>query len=221
MVSKLKRNIGYMVDATKPIFGDKERDQIAKAMRDGDPEKLKKLLKSPVPKLNLDGELLAFAISETSGTAYRPEEKLECLRLLFEAGAKLDSAATDDIPVYMSVAENGGPALLRLMMEQGANPNAVQKYSKQAILFEAVASYQDPEGNVRVLLEFGADPNSTALFDDATRHVSPLWRAAELERWGVCLALFEKGANSEFKTEQGKGIRDLLRDTEREFPSEG
>lgn len=105
-----------MVDVTKPILLDKERDQIARAVRDGDPEKLKKLLKLPVPKLNLDGELHAFAISETSGTAYRPEEKLECLRLRFEAGATLDSAATDDIPVYMSVAENGGLALLHLMM---------------------------------------------------------------------------------------------------------
>jgi hypothetical protein len=77
MVSKLKRNIGYMVDATKPIFWDKERDQIARAVRDEDPEKLKKLLKLPVLKLNLDGELLAFAISETSVTAYRPEGKLD------------------------------------------------------------------------------------------------------------------------------------------------
>ena len=74
---------------------------------------------------------------------------------------------------------------------------------------------------MRVLLEFGADPNSTALFDDATGQVPPLWRAAELKLWGVCLVLLEKGANSEFKTKQGRVIRDLLRDTEREFPSEG
>ncbi len=221
IVSKLKRNAGYMIQASKPIFEDKERDQIARAIRDGNPEKLKQLLQMPVQRLNEDGELLAYAIHETSGTAYRPAEKLECIKLLFEAGAILDSASTDDIPIYMSVAATGNPALLRLLFEHGANANAVQKYSKSPILFEAIESYQEPEASVRVLLEFGADPNSRAIFDDEIGLVSPLWRAAELERWGVCVALLEKGANPDFKISQGKSFQDLVQESARAFPAEG
>lgn len=221
VVRNWKRNIGYVIEDRKPIFPDKERDQIARAVRDGNPEKLKELLKSPVANLNQDGELLAFAINQTSGTAYRPDEKLACVRLLLEAGAKLDSAAEDDVPIYMSVASTGNPKLLRLMFENGADANAVQKYFKRPILFESIGCYQEPEASVRVLLEFGADPNSRAILDDETGPVSPLWQAAVLERWGVCVALLEKGADPDFKTAQGKAFRDFVRESERDFPAEG
>ncbi len=221
IIGRVKRNIGYRMQASQPLFEDKERDQIARVIREGEPDKLKKLLEIPIARLNDRGELLAYAIHETSGTAYRPAEKLECIRLLFAAGAKLDSATEDDIPIHMSVAETGNAALLRLLLEQGADANAVQKYAKRPVLFEAIGSYQDPVGSVRVLLEFGADPNSRALLDDEFGEVSPLWHAAQLERWGVCLVLLEKGANPDFSALNGKSVRDLVLESARDYPKEG
>jgi hypothetical protein len=68
----LQRGMQSRRDAAKPIFEDKERDQIARAIDNGDPEKLKKYLETtPVAKLNEDGNLLAYAINATNSTAYK------------------------------------------------------------------------------------------------------------------------------------------------------
>lgn len=218
---KMRQEAQYKLEDAKPIFKDESRDQIARAIRNGELESLKKLLQSPVEKLNEGGELLHFTISEASSTSFRPAEKLECVRLLLQAGAKFDSTKGADVPPHMAVAEVGNTALLRLLLEHGADANANQVYFNRPILFEAIGSYQDPVGSVRALLEFGADPNARALFDDEEGPVSPLWRAATLERWGVCLALIEKGADPEFKIPQGKTFRALVQESAREFPAEG
>jgi len=221
MQQKRKQEARYRLEDAKPIFEDHARDQIARAIREGELEKLKELLKTPVERLNEGGELLYYAISEASSTHYRPAEKLECVRLLFEAGAKFDSTKGADVPPHMAVADVGNATLLRLLLEQGADANAYQINFKRPILFEAVGSYQQPEATVRVLLEFGADPNATALYDDEDGLVSPLWRAATLERWGICVALLEKGANPEFKNAEGKTFRALVAESDRKFPAEG
>ena len=218
---KLRNEARYRMEDAQPIFEDKARDQIARAIRSGELEKVRELLQTPVERLNENGELLHYAISEASSTSYRPAEKLECVRLLFQAGAKFDSTKGADVPPHMAVADVGNATLLRLLLEQGADANAHQKYFKRPILFEAIGSYQEPEATVRVLLEFGADPNATAVLDDDMGAVSPLWRAAQLERWGICLALIEKGAKAEFYAKNGRSIRSMVQESEREFPAEG
>lgn len=221
LISSVKRRIGHAMQASKPIFEDNEREQIARAIQHAQIEKLKMLLQSPVPNLNKDGELLAFAVYEANGATYRLEEKLTCIRLLFEAGAQLDSTATDSIPIHFAVAETGCAPLMRFLLEKGANANAVHKYSKRAILFEAIGSYQEPEATVRALLEYGADPNVYAVLDDETGPVSALYRAGELERWGVCLVLLEKGANPDFVTKNGQTLRQMLQKIDQEYPKDG
>jgi len=221
MQRKMQQEARYRLEDAKPIFEDTQRDQIARAIRDGDLEKLKQLLQVPVANLNEGGELLGFAISEAASSHYRPAEKLECVRLLFQSGTSLDSTKGWDVPVHMAVADVGNATLLRLLLEQGADANAYQINFKRPILFEAVGSYQQPEATVRVLLEFGANPNATAVLDDEDGPVPPLWLAAKLERWGICVALLEKGANPDIKNAQGKTFRDLVQEADREFPPEG
>lgn len=221
VLSKAKQNLEYLREESKPIFEDNARDQVARAIRDGQPERLKKLLETPIPNLNEGGELLGYAVSETASTAYKPAEKLECIRLLFQAGVRLERTPSEEVPIHMFVAEVGNAALLRLLLEQGADANAVQIYFNRPILFEAISSYQDPEGSVQVLLEFGADPNSSATFDAEDGPVSPLFRAAQLGRWNVCLALLEKGADPAFKTPLGKTFQSLVAAAEQEFSSDG
>lgn len=219
--SKAKQNLGYLREESKPIFEDKAREQVARAIRDGQPEKLKKLLESPLPNLNEGGELLGYAVSETASTAYKPAEKLECIRMLFQAGARLDSTQRMDVPIHMFVAEVGNAALLRLLLEQGADANAVQIYFNRPILFEAIGSYQDPEATVRLLLDFGADPNSRATFEEEDGPVSPLFRAAQLGRWNVCMTLLEKGADPAFKASSGRTFLSLFEAAAQDFSSDG
>ncbi len=210
VVDNWKRNARYMAEDAKPIFPDQEREQLARAINNGEPEKLKKLLESPISNLNQGGELLSYAVNETASTHYKPEEKLACIRLLFDAGASLDSTNTDGVPLHMFVADVGNAPLLRLLLEHGADANAMQDNFQRPIIFEAVASYQQPEASVRALLEFGADPNATAILDEEQGKVSVLWRAAEMERWGVCAALLEKGAKPDFKTADGKSFSNFV-----------
>lgn len=218
--SSLKQKVTSRIESSKPVFEDKERESIARAIYEGKTETLKKILLTPVPRLNEHGELLSFVVNKTSSSDYKIEERVECIRLLFQAGARLDStSAPGEYPLHMAVAATGNTPLLRLLLEQGGDANA--NYANRPILFEAVGSYQQPETSVRVLLEFGADPNSRAVFDDEEGSVSPLWQAAKLERWGVCVALLEKGASPDFKTSQGKTFRDLVQESQRDFPAEG
>ncbi len=222
MQRKMQQDARYRKEASKSIFEDKEREGIARAIYDGETETVKKILQSPVARLNEGGELLSFVVNKTSSSDHKIEERVECIRLLFQAGARLDStSAPGEYSLHMAVAAAGNSKLLRLLLEQGADANAHYYSAKRSILFEAVGSYQEPEATVRVLLEFGADPNVTAVLDDEDGAVSPLWLAAKLERWGVCVALLEKGGNPEFKTANGKTFRALVQESNREFPAEG
>ncbi len=211
----------YKLEDAAPIFEDQQRDQIARAIRAGDLEKFKALMQTPVERLDEGGALLDFAVEWTAGDNNRPAEKLECVRLLFEAGAKFHNAKGDKIPSHITAAVTGDTVLLRLLLEHGADANAYQTYLECSILFEAIGSIRKPEAPVRMLLEFGADPNARAVFDHEDGPVSPLWRAAKLERWGVCVVLLEHGADPDFKTSAGKTVRALVQESEREFPKEG
>lgn len=221
LITKAKRLVRYKIEDAKPIFEDKERDQLARAFRDGEPEKFKKLLQEPIPRLHEGGEFLSYTIGEATVATYRQAEKIACVRQLFEAGATLESTQSEEVPVHFSPAFSGNATLLRLLLEQGADANVVHKHFKYSILFEAINSYQEPEATIRVLLEYGANPNVTAVFDDEIGPISPLYRAAEQERWGICVALLEKGANPDFVSPKGTSIRDLVQQADREYPAEG
>lgn len=221
MQRKKEEEERYKLEMAKPIFEDQQRDQIARVIRDGDPEKLKELLKMPVERLNEGGDLLDYAIDWSAGANHRQAEKFECVRLLFEAGAALDSTIGTRVTAHMTAASTGDVKLLRFLLEKGADPNAYNNDLGYPILNEAISAIREPEATVRALLEFGADPNSTGVFEHGEEPVSMLWRAAKLERWGVCLVLLEKGADPEFKTSDGRTIRALVQGSEREFPAEG
>ena len=221
MQRKKQEEARYKLEMAKPIFEDQQRDQIARVVRDGDLEKLKELLKTPVERLNEGGDLLDYAIAWSAGANHRQAEKYECVRLLFDAGATLDSTIGTRITSHMDAASTGDVRLLRFLLEKGADPNAYNDDLEYPILYEAISASREPEATVRTLLEFGADPNSTGVFDPTEGPVSMLWRAAKMERWGVCLALLEKGADPEFKTSNGKTLRALVQESDREYPAEG
>lgn len=218
----LQRDIRNVREDAKPIFPDKERDQIARAIRDGKVETVKNLLQTTPSRPIEDGELLGYAIGEANHSSYKPEEKLEIVRLFFEAGAKLDSANSGlEVPLHFAAADVGNAAMLRLLLEKGADANAMHFHFKRHILFEAVGSHGEPEATVRVLLDFGANPNVTAVYDEEQGPITPLWRAAELERWGICATLIERGANPNFKTADGKTVRSFIEETSQNFSPHG
>lgn len=192
------------IEAAKPIFDDPNLDRLARLIQDGEPQSLQKQLPSEPQALVQSEDLLWFALQEASSSVYRPDEKLQCLRLLLDAGAPLDALIKGDTPVQGSAANTGNAAVLRLLFERGVDPNFRAPYSNRPYIFDAVESHMDPLAAVLTFIEFGADPNATAIFDDEDGPITPLIRAAQFDRWKICAALIEKGASPDFTTSNGK-----------------
>lgn len=221
-LTERKRLARIREEEAKPIFPDPELDRICRAFNDGDLEKFGELLRQSGGRFKEDSQLLTYAISFASNTSYKEEEKVACVRLLLESGFQLASLERpDDAPAYIFTAECGNIPLLRLLFDYGANPNAFQTHFQRSMLFEAVGGHREPEAVVRLLLEEGADPNATAVYDPENGPITPLWRAAILERWGVCAALIEKGADPDYKVAGLPPFRRYVEEKTREFTGDG
>lgn len=215
---------GYNQDGT-PWFQDAQKQKIALAIYDGKIEKVKKLVgEQPVSKLTEstgeEGNLLEFAVSEATYTSYREAEKTECVRLLLEAGAQVNTADTTENPIHTGAATVGYAPLLRLLLQHGADPNARDVYFKRPLLFESITAYKQPNESVEALLEAGADPNTLFTDVDSTE-TSALLHAAANHRWRICMALLNKGADIRYQRTDGKTLADFLDEVDQYFSSDG
>ena len=112
--SSFKRAQRARIEAAKPIFDDPNLDRLARLIEAGEPESLQKRLPSEPQEVVQSEDLLWFALQEASSSSYRSNEKLQCLRVLLDAGAPLDTLLKGDTPVQSSAANTGNAAVLRL-----------------------------------------------------------------------------------------------------------
>lgn len=208
------------MEAAKPIFDDKNLDAIARAALKGDVEQFQKRLEKRPHNLEKDTEFLIFLLLEAN-SSYKTKEKIQCLRLLFDAGAKLEAIGSGYEEMHFQPAASGNLELLRFLLEKGLDANCRQKSSDRPILFEAIEAYQEPEATVRLLLEFGAKPNVVAVRDPENGPISPLFHAAKWERWGICAALLEHGADPNVKSETGVTFLQLFQEADQIFNGDG
>ncbi len=212
--SAYKRAERARIEAARPIFDDPNVDRLARLIEAGESQVLQKSLPSETLELVQSKDLLWFALQEASSSGFRRDEKLQCLRLLLDAGAPFDTLLKGDHPVQSSAANTGNAAVLRLLFERGADPNARDPHFNRPYIFDAIVSHMDPLAAVQTFLEFGADPNATAIFDDEDGPITPLIRAAQFDRWKICATLIEKGAHPDFKTPNGKSCAFYLEQAE-------
>lgn len=209
------RGIVNMIEA-KPWFEDKERQRMAEAIMDANPEKLQKLLQPPLPLFedkDYTYPLLSMAVRQAVSdySNRNREDRIACFRLLIKAGASITSSDPRYQPVHFEAVSISTPEILKTLLEEGADPNArgIDYSTGQAnvvpIIFEAL----DKEC-VRLLLEYGADPNATKPYDGDTPTPSILLYAASMQRWDVCRMLIEKGADPHYQTPDGKTLRTYL-----------
>lgn len=214
---------GYNQDGT-PWFKDEQKQRMALAIANGEVEKLKKLLQEPLPGLHAAGQeeatLLEVAVSEATYTSYREQEKVECVRLLFAAGARINRRDTLQNPIHYAAATTGNAELVKLLLEQGADPNARDVHFKRPVLFEAITAYKQPLETVRVLLEAGADPNTIYTDVDKTP-CSALVHAAKNYRWSICLLLIEKGADIRYQMPDGTSLKTMVEQADQYYQGDG
>ncbi len=214
---------GYDRDG-KPWFQDPQRQHIALAIFNGDVDQVKKMLREGGPAL-LDkdpggDDLLNFTVNEATHSSYKPDEKTECLRLFFEAGARITGQDSLVTPLLFAPAASGRAPVIRLLIRHGADPNARDVYYKRPVLCEGIAAYQEVKETVKALLDGGADPNATWTEGDSTVY-TPLLFAIERERWLVCPILIESGADIRYTSPDGRSIQALVREADASFNGDG
>jgi hypothetical protein len=180
---------------------------IAEAIRAGDHAALKRLLdgKPPPPGLDRAGhDMLGYAL-----VAFRRDREgsLDCVRALLEAGSDPNTAQMPDglAPIHFMIVDitHGGREAVLLLLEHGANPNAVNPITGDT----PIRKSGDSLDLVRALVEAGADMDRiqsngvTALVDFvAKRH----WESARF--------LVERGARLDVENEDGLSLDYYLKD---------
>lgn len=214
---------GRNADGT-PWFNDPQKQQLALAISRGEPDRVKKQLQeAPASILDRGDEaetLLEFAVSNAAHTSYREAEKVDCVKALFEAGARIEPADTTENPLHVSAVTVGDATLVKLLLEHGADPNVHDVHFKRPILFEAITSYKQPNETVQALLEAGADPNTEFVDVDSTA-TSALLHAAANMRWNICLQLIRNGADQTYRRTDGKTLVDLIAETNPYYSGDG
>ena len=124
------------------------------------------------------------------------------------AGKNKDEVVCESRLTALMIASIGGfEEVQRLLLENGADPNLIDKSGK-SVLHQGVGS---PVGITKALLDYGADPNiqlsnpkqSGGYGSRVTMHgATPLVAAASLNNLEVVLALLDTGADPFLATEQ-------------------
>ncbi|MGW5366672.1 ankyrin repeat domain-containing protein [Actinopolymorpha pittospori] len=126
-------------------------------------------------------------------------ESLETVRLLLDAGATV--RPQDDPAVVLAVASESPPAVLRLLLEHGADPNAVRSDGAPAIVIAAMRRHA---GLIEELLAGGAEVDAA---DGNGR--TALMHAVERGADGIIASLLCHGADKDRQAVDGSSAHTL------------
>ena len=198
-------------------FHDSQRQQLARAIATQDEATFQSLLQQPMPQLNESGEdhitLLDYA-AMCGTTSDELPWTLHCLALLVKKGATIQTADTLRMPTHALVSRNCSAALLEWFLKNGADPNAKQFREEPVLILFTVMEYdRDRLAKVKLLLQYGAEPNSIYPPTAAgwlAGH-SALLAAARQELWEECQLLLENGADSTIESPQKLRFNELIK----------
>ncbi|RRA99911.1 ankyrin repeat domain-containing protein [Larkinella rosea] len=207
-------------------FTDPNQLRMAEAIGANDIPKLQTLLAQP-RMLNESGEnhttLLDFAALRAAASE-DSVSRTESLELLMAHGATFETADPLHTPTHVLVARQGSATLLEWFLKKGANPNAKHLQNQDIPVLFVVMDYpKDRLEKVKLLLEYGADPNAiypAADYGWLAGHPA-LLAAARQELWDVCQILLEHGADASVVGPQNRGFRELIAQSEKMYAEAG
>ena len=162
---------------------------LADAVRRGDAAEIRRQLERvPADTPGSDGDtLLMEAIRQRRAAS---------VEALLEGGADPDRAnARGDTPVH-AAAFSGDPAILRMVIARGGDPDARNPHTGATPLVQALLS--PTAGQAAVLLDAGADPNIADRNGDTPLHV-----AGRTNGGAAILALLRRGARPQAENARG------------------
>lgn len=173
--------------------------QLANAIDDRDVERVKRLLPTAgdlnKPYAN-ETTLFDFAMSNTDDS----DASLEIIRAMLEAGgnANVPPGRPLTLALYRS------PRFARLLLDAGADPNAVDDAQRPVWWTVLSAAGDDDLTKLRLLLDRGAD------IKKRDREGGPVAWAAYQKCWRALWLLMERGADWEEEQEFGEPVHQML-----------
>ncbi len=150
------------------------------------------------------GSLLADAVAYAM---HRPQPAaLVTLRLLLQRG--LSMAPGEEAPIVLAVMRRAAPAVLRLLLDHGAEPDQQRSDGTPVLV---LAARRGDHAAVDVLLQSGADVDAA---DGQGR--TALMHAVERDERAVVAVLLLAGANSDKVSTDGMAALDLARGWKRQ-----
>jgi hypothetical protein len=119
--------------------------------------------------------------------------------------ARGELARGEELPLVLAIraGRTAGPEPLRLLLDAGADPNAIDAFGSPA-WFAATGITVDP-ALLELLLARGADAN--ALGRDGRGGV---WRAVDARNWRAATSLLRRGAPTSGRSPMGRSLRETL-----------
>jgi len=183
----------------KPItdfFDDKKVQQLALAAAEGDAETVKDLIKNQGVDPNVLGKEVNSPLGKETMTPLRyawwtfTDDSVEGMKVLLENGAEADQTIDGITLLDSSVGDPGERyhEISRVLLEGGANPNIVEKETKETPIFSAL--YGRQLENVKLLHQFGADIDFKNKCDK-----TPFQLAMNTRQFDIAFWLVEQGVD--------------------------
>lgn len=233
IVNKVRSTIWANEDAARAdgtyYFKDPERRKLAADIVALDIEKLRTDLQQPVPDLNKAGleQITLFDFAAKQGLKEDPAKVIACFEVLLKNGVKIDNGDPEHTPTHFRVLEYH-PSILKWFLENGADANARTGDIHEPILNAAVSSGGGEAPGplkmekIRLLLDFGADPNGdNPKPGESNAQTVPLANAASRDDWAICQILLDRGADIHREPEGGFTITKTVEDRLKQYRSWG
>ena len=211
-------------------FQDPHLNAMVKAMQDNDLIKMRELLVKDNSQLNKVGvnnrqSILGIALRK-SWVDDRPEAS-DFVSLILENGADPNIFHPDTYGTYTPLAQYGKYAkvsVFKALLDAGANPNALEEHSVPLVYVLMKGNRDDLFEKVKLLLEYGLDPNIPLGNDQPYKlNFSPLIQAAVKKQWSICNLLIDYGADVDFQpaSSDGRTFWFLLDESSKEYQESG
>lgn len=211
----------------RTYFQDKTMKAIAGAIGKEQYDKVADLLEQSDIDINLIGEegftLLDVAVEIVLFNDSRYSNSKEAMRildLLLKKGADPNVHSSTHNPVLMEVVWMGPVALFEKLLQNGANPNALDKKGAP-IIFNLLQGASDRLEKFQLLLDHGADPNLKYEGEGWRVNFSPLVYAASIRYWEGCTLLIKKGADLDYALPNGESFWSYYDQTKKEYEENG
>lgn len=193
-------------DARHGDFRDKTLAAMVAAIRNNDVATLKTLLAGKAPPAGKDragNDLLAYTVA----LVRQQERGVEMVRALLDAGADIKASRSGENVDVLNIASpptsDSTRALMRLLIERGADANAVDPRLGDT----PIRNMYEDLGLLELLVEHGADIDRIQ-----SDGVPAVVNYISTQKWDMALYLIEKGASLDVVNSHGLSVDYYLKD---------